>query len=165
MIFYLIHQIIQNLIPWNKETKDSKKNITTFIIGSLLYVFLFSFVNSTNYQGFIESNFILFTIKHWFFWILFLDISAMAVIYKCYYNRSILDELPETWGEKRKMTDASALDAQVAETFIQKEEQAIAEEAQVNTDDGETYSVHESMAGSVDEDEAPVTSAGDKSEK
>ena len=95
MFFLCTHQIIQNLIPWKEGTKDSKKNITTFVVGGLLYVFLLSFLFSPAYKSLIANNFVLFTLKNWLLLVVIIDVTAMAVIYKCYYNRSIVNELPE----------------------------------------------------------------------
>ena len=128
MIFFITHQIIQNLIPWNKDTKDSKKNITTFLIGAVLYVFLLSFVNSTSYSHIVNSVFFLYTLKNWLLWILAIDVTAMAVVYKCYYKRSIIEELPETLGEKKKtdsrsvqVEESPGTEEEIAELFMQHE--------------------------------------------
>lgn len=101
MIFFVVHHVIHNM-PGIKDWKESKKNITTFLVGGLLYVFLMSFLYSPRYAALMDSWFILFTLKNWFMWILGIDVTAMAVIYKKYWGRSILEELPEAWEPRRK---------------------------------------------------------------
>lgn len=101
MIFFLVHNVIQHS-PWIKDWAESKKNITTFLIGSLLYVFLLSFLQSERFQSLINSSFFLFTLKNWFIWIIGIDITAMAILYKNYWGRTILEELPETWSLRRR---------------------------------------------------------------
>ncbi len=109
MFFLLTHHIVQDLIPWKEGTKDSRKNITTFVGGGLLYVFLLSFLHSPSQKTFIESNFVLFTLRNWLMLIAIIDVTAMAIIYKCYYNRSIVNEVPEILAanivDKKEKTD------------------------------------------------------------
>lgn len=97
-IFFLTHQCL-HYSPYIKNwtASNSKKNITTFLIGGTLYVFLLSFLQGTNYREVIERHFILFTLKNWFLWLLIIDITAMAVVYKNFYGNSILEEIPQTW--------------------------------------------------------------------
>lgn len=103
MFFFCTHQIVQNVIPWSKETKDSRKNITTFIIGALLYTFLVSFLYNKSSSILVNSFFLLFTLKNWILLVLAIDVTAMAVIYKCYYNRSIVDEVSEAFVEGKAL--------------------------------------------------------------
>lgn len=98
MFFFAIHHFIQN-IPVTKDWQESKKNIVTFLIGAISYVFLTSFLNSKQYKAFIDANFLTFTLKNWLLWIIGIDVFAMAIVYKCYWGRTILSELPETWGD------------------------------------------------------------------
>lgn len=98
MLFFTIHHIIQNL-PLTNGWQESKKNIVTFLVGAISYVFLTSFLNSKRYAGFTDANFFTFTLKNWLLWIIGIDIFAMAIVYKCYWGRTILSELPETWGD------------------------------------------------------------------
>ena len=125
MIFLCTHQIVQNVIPWKEGTKDSKKNITTFVVGGLLYVFLLSFLFSPGYRSLIENNFVLFTLKNWLLLVVIIDVTAMAVIYKCYYNRSIVNELPEILAtntvDKRKKTDDIVKDVAKDDLFVKDE--------------------------------------------
>lgn len=100
MIFFILHHIIHNT-PVIKDWKESKKNITTFLVGSVLYVFLLSFLQSNRYASLVNGTFVLFTLKNWFLWIIGIDITAMAIIYKNFWGRTILDELPETWTNRR----------------------------------------------------------------
>ena len=171
MIFLCTHQIIQNLIPWKEGTKDSKKNITTFVVGGLLYVFLLSFLFSPGYRSLIENNFVLFTLKNWLLLVVIIDVTAMAVIYKCYYNRSIVNELPEILAtnsvDKRKKTDdIAAKDDTFVKEIAKDIEKDVEKEVEkdIKSFEDEVKEAHKA------EDEKPPPrrkekSAGDKDKK
>ncbi len=121
MIFYAVHNIMHHT-PGIKNWSESKKNITTLLVGGLLYIFLLSFVQSEPYRPLVDSNFFLFTLKNWFLWIVLLDMTAMAIVYKNYWGRTILDELPETWCTKRKKVQPTAV-PEVPQNVPQEPEQ------------------------------------------
>lgn len=52
-----------------------------------------------------NSFFLLFTLKNWILLVLAIDVTAMAVIYKCYYNRSIVDEVSEAFVEGKTLDE------------------------------------------------------------
>lgn len=95
MFFLCTHRIIQNLIPWREGTKDSKKNITTFLVGGLLYVLLLSFLYSTSQKSLVESTSVLFTLRNCLILIFIIDITAMTFIYERYYKKGIANEVPD----------------------------------------------------------------------
>ena len=83
----------------------------------------------------------------------------MAVIYKCYYKRSIVEELPETWGgDEKKTSTATATADEIAELFAEHENRAIEAEKEkagneeVVEDDGESR-----QEEAFDEESAPAT--------
>ena len=170
MIFLCTHQIIQNLIPWKEGTKDSKKNITTFVVGGLLYVFLLSFLFSPGYRSLIENNFVLFTLKNWLLLVVIIDVTAMAVIYKCYYNRSIVNELPEILAtdtvEVKEKTNDLVKDVAKDDLFVKDvaKDQEKDVEKDIKSFEDEVKEAHKA------EDEKPPprrkeNSAGDKDKK
>ncbi len=156
MFFFCTHQIVQNIIPWSKETKDSRKNITTFIIGALLYTFLVSFLYHKHYSSLVNSFFLLFTLKNWILLVIAIDMTAMAVIYKCCYKRSIVDEVSEAFiqekaaDEKSKALQPSAEmpseESELPETQVDKTEKAdkmeSSSEAGVISENNETPNVN-----------------------
>lgn len=82
MFFYIVHKS-----PfWNKMS-NKERNIRTFISGATLYAGLFIFMYSKFAEGKKELTFI----RNYMYYVLMIDIVAMAVIYKLYYGKSILD--------------------------------------------------------------------------
>ena len=82
-----------------KDKPDGKKNVITFIIGSICWILLASFLFSPHYD---HSSFLLLSLKDFFPWFVLIDISSVAVIYKMYYGKSILTELVPETKEKEK---------------------------------------------------------------
>lgn len=132
MFFFCTHQIVQNIIPWSKDTKDSRKNITTFIIGALLYTLLVSFLFNKHYSILVNSFFLLFTLKNWILLVLAIDVTAMAVIYKCYYKRSIVDEVSEAFVQERAVDEKSKGLQASAELTSEEPDQAVPEKQHVD---------------------------------
>lgn len=93
MFYYIIHHIVHQ--RYTDNWKESRKNILTFILGSLCYIFLWAYLTSLKYEAFIERNFVLTTFRDWYILFVLLDICAMAIVYKQYWSRSILHEFRE----------------------------------------------------------------------
>ncbi len=87
MIWFLIHNIVQ-LFP---SDNNQKKNLTTFLLGVVIYTILYSWIGTLTY----ENNKFLFTFFNFFFYIVLADAFSMAVIYKNYYNTTILTEIKD----------------------------------------------------------------------
>lgn len=41
MLFYLIHQLNQTVLPWPEGTREGQKNVLTFLSGAILYFLLY----------------------------------------------------------------------------------------------------------------------------
>ena len=89
MFFYLIHNL-----PWGNELEPGKRNVRIFIIGTVCYILLHAllYTNKVNFSPIFST--IIYTIKRYFWWIVLVDAIAMSIIYKLYYGRNILTELP-----------------------------------------------------------------------
>ena len=97
MIFFLLHQVVQK-IPGNLS--DQTRNLITFLLGVMLYTFLWTYVNSTK-----SNNFVVTGIRYGFYYIFVSDCFAMGIIYKNYYNRSIRTEISSAWGTDVPVAD------------------------------------------------------------
>jgi hypothetical protein len=75
-----------------KDIPNGKKNVRTFIIGTICWILLASFLFS---KTIVHTNFFIVTLKNFFQWFLVIDICSIAVIYKLYYNKSIFNEVVE----------------------------------------------------------------------
>lgn len=88
MLFYLLHNLINNL-EFTQSWAESKKNIFTFIIGATCYILLYVFAEYLQRK----SGYLIFELFHkFFFYFVIVDAVAMAVLYKLYWGRSILNE-------------------------------------------------------------------------
>lgn len=89
MIFYLFHNIINN-INFTDNWNESKKNCLTLIVGGTLYVILYvllEYLYKKTYN-------IFFDLMHkFFFYFVIVDAITMAVLYKLYWGRSIINEI------------------------------------------------------------------------
>lgn len=83
MFYYLFHHI-----PLWKDLPDSKRNIRTFLIGTVMYILFHAFLFSKYSE--INHNIKLFRNYIYYLWVA--DALAMAVIYKTHYKKSILSE-------------------------------------------------------------------------
>jgi hypothetical protein len=88
MLYYLIHSL-----PWGADLQAGKRNVRTFLIGSICYILfhalLYSDVKIPNYV-----TIAYYILRKYFWWILAADAVAMAISYKIAYGRNILNELP-----------------------------------------------------------------------
>src|SRR5438132_840105 len=89
MFYYLIHNL-----PWGAQLEPGKRNVRTFIIGSVCYILLHAllFANKINFSPMFATA--LYILRRYFWWIILADAIAMAVTYKIAYGRNILTELP-----------------------------------------------------------------------
>ncbi len=76
------------------------RNVRTFLMGSIAYIFLAAFLYSSQYQSLISSFFVLSAIRDWLLWFIAVDVLAMAVKFKHYFGFSILREGREALTEK-----------------------------------------------------------------
>lgn len=91
MFFYLIHNL-----PWGSQLENGKRNVRTFLIGSVCYILLHAllYANTKNFIGIPMLSSFLYLAQRYFWWILLADSAAMSITYKLFYGRSILTELP-----------------------------------------------------------------------
>ena len=90
MFYYLIHSL-----PWGRDLQAGKRNVRTFIIGSVFYILLHGLMFANKIALFNLTVALAFNIiKRYFWWIFLADGIAMSVTYKIAYGRNILTELP-----------------------------------------------------------------------
>lgn len=79
-----------NGVPFTSSWKESKKNCITFLIGANLHLFFYLIIQKLADRGGFAKMF------YNFYYVFFLiDLITMAIIYKCYWGRSILHEIEE----------------------------------------------------------------------
>ena len=101
MLFFTLHQMIQNLLPGNFTNQT--KNLLTFLIGIVLYTIFFTYLFKKNNES---KSLLINSMKGGFTYILLSDCISMGIIYKNYYNRSITSEIKEVWsGDKNQSKD------------------------------------------------------------
>jgi hypothetical protein len=72
--------------------ENQTRNLTTFLLGTLLYVFIYSYTGSLiNISSFFKNLF------GFFIYIIIADAFAMGILYKNAYNQTILTEIKETF--------------------------------------------------------------------
>jgi hypothetical protein len=89
MFYYLIHNL-----PWGSRLEPGKRNVRTFIIGTVCYIIFHAllYADKLNFTPMMSS--VVYMIRRYFWWIVLADAVGMAIIYKLYYGRNILTELP-----------------------------------------------------------------------
>lgn len=97
MIFTALHYA-GNLIPGNFSNQT--KNLITFLVGVILYTWLWSYLFNKKKQ----LNSFLNGIKYGFSYILIADCISCGIIYKNYYQTSILNSVKDTWGDNTQRT-------------------------------------------------------------
>ncbi len=134
MIFWTLHNFINNVgfasggtTQSATQWSESKKNIFTFIIGGTLYVLLYVFLE---YLIKMTNNIFIELLHKFFLFFVIIDVIAMAVLYKLYWGRSILNEgIPNedsNWvfdEEKHKYDKRKNLEVDELRTFIDKSQQ------------------------------------------
>ncbi len=89
MLFYLLHNLINNL-QLTDGWKESKKNCLTFIVGATIYILLYVLAEYLQRK----TGYLVFELFHkFFFYFVIIDAITMAVLYKLYWGRSILNEI------------------------------------------------------------------------
>lgn len=108
MIFYAIHHLMHidgMMNPSKMEEMDynhGARNVRTFLVGSIAYIFLAAFLFSPTYQPMVSGMFFLSALRDWFLWFIAADAIAMAIIFRKYWGFSILWEAKEAMeGETR----------------------------------------------------------------
>jgi methyl-accepting chemotaxis protein len=89
MIFYLLHNFINN-IEYTKDWYESKKNCFTLIIGGTLYILLYVLLEYLYHK---TGNMFLRLLHKFFLGFVIVDAFGMAIMYKLFYGRSIMNEL------------------------------------------------------------------------
>lgn len=93
MIFFILHQSIHNLLPFNYSNQT--KNLITLLIGIFLYTIIWTYVKDPKRAD--SHNLLLNSLKMGFTYIFMTDCLAMGIIYKNYYNKSIVKEAVDVW--------------------------------------------------------------------
>ena len=73
------------------DATDLKYNCSTLIIGTVFHVVTFAYLRSVSLRS--GGDGIIGQLFNWYMYIVVADISSMAIIYKNYYNRTILSEI------------------------------------------------------------------------
>ena len=110
MFFYFVHHINHYWAP-NKSKTDGQRNAATFLFGAIAWWMLFAYLHSEA----APSNLIITALKSWFAWLIAIDAATMAILYRTYYNRSIVNEV---FDEKKKEKKG---EPGVEEKIIEKE--------------------------------------------
>jgi len=92
MIFFLLHQLLKPLLDYGLWHQTA--NLTVFLIGIVLWTYLWVFINDVRFHGGI-NNFLVTGLSQGFAYFLLSDIMAIAIIYKNYWKRSIMTEFEE----------------------------------------------------------------------
>ena len=90
MIWYMFHNALKILFP-NMETQH--RNLTTFLIGVVLYTLFYSYVGTLGCEHTFLNVFFKYSI-----YIVIADAFAMAILYKNFYKHTIFREVEETIG-------------------------------------------------------------------
>lgn len=92
MIWFIIHNFLKRYGSMENQTR----NLTTFLIGTILYVLFYSYVGSLD----LTKNKFIQLFFNFFIYIVLADGFAMAIIYKNFYKHTIFNEVKETFGSK-----------------------------------------------------------------
>jgi hypothetical protein len=87
-IFYLLHHS-----PFWENLENGKRNCRTFLVGSIIYITLYCVLKNLKVFGYIDLFYEAFL--SFLFYVFIADIASVGWLYKSYYGRSILNELPE----------------------------------------------------------------------
>ena len=94
MLWFIFHNIIKQIPSIDTQTK----NLFVFLMGVTSYTFLYSWVGSLSKN---DGSFLYFFFN-FFSYIILADGFSMAIIYKNYFSRSILNEVKYTFGTSKE---------------------------------------------------------------
>ena len=100
MLWYSIHSFL-NL--FEHIIQDKTRNFTTFLLGVVLYTLFYTYFGTYGPEFPFISSFLKYAI-----YIILADGFVMAIIYKNYYNQTILTEVGETLGAHKPPMYAEA---------------------------------------------------------
>lgn len=95
MFWFLLHNFLQQFTNPNITT-DQTRNLTTFVLGTLIHTIVYSYLGSLQ----LETNPFLKTFHGFYLYIVIADAIAIAIIYKNYYNSTILTEMDGLFSKK-----------------------------------------------------------------
>lgn len=84
MFYYIIH-----MLPWGIHLTQGKRNVRTFLFGSVLYILLHAFLYADS-----MNNTLFFILRRYFWYIFVADFIAVAILYKLFFGESIMHEIP-----------------------------------------------------------------------
>lgn len=93
MLWFIIHNIMKIFTFMENQTR----NLTTFLVGTVLYVLFYSYIGSIDFN----NNYFYKRLFHFFVYIIMADGFSMAIIYKNFYKHTILNEVKETFGSEK----------------------------------------------------------------
>ncbi len=99
MLFYILHNLNHNLIPWSSTAREGQKNVLTFVLGACLYFFIWGWLTEPSTRNKLETTPFLSILMNFFGYFIVIDILAMACLYKNFFQRSILNEASEVLGQ------------------------------------------------------------------
>jgi len=105
MFFFIVHQILNGL-PVTSEWSESKKNCLTLLVGGNLYVLFFVLLEWIQKTTGETGQFWAGSARNFYYWFIGIDAFAMAILYKRYWGRSILNEVTEHAEEEWDYDDA-----------------------------------------------------------
>ena len=89
MLFYIVHNLIQ---AYRENWSESQRNCFTFAIGGTLHVLLYV---TLQYLARVNSSPYLELLSRFYGFIVLIDAFTMAILYKVYWGRSILNEMSD----------------------------------------------------------------------
>jgi len=100
MLWYSLHSFL-NL--FENVIQDKTRNFTTFLVGVVLYTLFYTYFGTYGPEFPFISSFLKYAM-----YIILADGFVMAIIYKNYYNQTILTEVGETFGAHKPPMYAEA---------------------------------------------------------
>lgn len=93
MFFYIINHVL-NSLPWTADWTESKKNCLNLILGVNLYILFFVLLEWMKKSG-VGGTLAFFSdrFRNFYPYVIGADCFAVAILFKKYFNRSILTEL------------------------------------------------------------------------
>lgn len=85
MIFNILHKLVNLSSSYFTE---QNRNLFVFVTGTILYVLLYATIGSL-----VHINKFYFVLFNTFWYIIVADIIAIAIIYKNYYGKPIINEV------------------------------------------------------------------------
>lgn len=86
MFYYLFHSL-----PLWTDLPNGSRNVRTFLAGTICYIIMHAYL----YSQYGDNNKLIAMFRPYIYYVCAADVIAVAIIYKNYYKRTILDEVSE----------------------------------------------------------------------